>query len=121
MTSSMSRAGMPRCQRGRARLPDLLPLGQRADPENEQQAQSSRVRSETRTINSSSTKATNSALFRAAKTTRPTSSATGRVIDVAVKRTGVAIIETPTVIPAQVKQTQAGFNNAFRIRSATHL
>ena len=74
-----------------------------------------------RTINSSSTRAINSALLRAAKTTRPTSSAIGRVIDVAVKRTGVAIIDTPTVIPTQVKQTQAGFNNAFRIRSATDI
>jgi hypothetical protein len=38
------------------------------------------------------------------------------VIETAVKRTGVAIIEMPTVMPTQVKQTQAGFSNAFRIR-----
>ena len=63
--------------------------------------------------------ATSSALLSAAKTTRPTSRATGRVMVSAVNRTGVAIMDTPTVIPAQVKQTQAGLSSALRIRPDT--
>ena len=62
-----------------------------------------------------------SALFSAANTTRPTSSATGRVIDSAVKRIGVASIETPAVSPTQVKQTHAGWSIAFRIRPCTDI
>lgn len=84
-------------------------------------AQRSRLRPDARTMTSSSTRASNSALLSAANTTLPTSSATGRVIDVAVNRTGVASMVTPTVRPSQVKQTQAGFNSALRIRRDTVL
>jgi hypothetical protein len=38
-----------------------------------------------------------------------------------VNRIGVAIIDIPTVSPIQVKQTQDGFSNAFRIRRDTDL
>lgn len=81
--------------------------------------QSSRLRPDMRTMINNKMTATNSALFSAAKTTRPTSRATGRVIDVAVNRTGVASRDTPTVIPTQVKQTQAGLSSALRIRPDT--
>ncbi len=83
------------------------------------QAQRLRLRPDTRTTTRSSTSASSSALLSAAKTTRPTSSATGRVIDSAENRTGVAIIEMPTVIPSHVKATHAGFRKAFRIRCIT--
>ena len=47
--------------------------------------------------------------------------ATGRVIDPAVKRAGVAISETPTVMPIQVKLIQAGLSKALRIRCDTRI
>ena len=62
--------------------------------------------------------ATNSALFRAANTTCPTSSAIGRVIVGAENRTGVASSDTPAVMPNQIRQIHAGFRmtakNHFR-------
>ena len=51
------------------------------------------------------TKAMSSALLSAAKTTRPISSATGRVIKGAVNLIGVASKETPAVMPNQMKHT----------------
>ncbi len=60
---------------------------------------------DTRTTISNMSKAMSSALLSAANTTRPTSSATGRVIKGAVNLTGVANNETPAVIPNQMKQT----------------
>jgi hypothetical protein len=44
-------------------------------------------------------------LLSAAKTTRPTSSATGRVIKGAVNLAGVANKEIPAVMPNQMKHT----------------
>ena len=60
---------------------------------------------DTRTTISKISNAMSSALLSAAKTTRPTSSATGRVIKGAVNLIGVANNDTPAVIPNQMKQT----------------
>ena len=60
---------------------------------------------DTRTTINNMSKAMSSALLSAAKTTRPISSATGRVINGAVNLTGVANKEIPAVMPNQMKQT----------------
>lgn len=60
---------------------------------------------DTRTTISKMINAISSALFSAEKTTRPMSSATGRVINGAVNLTGVASSETPAVNPNQMKHT----------------
>ncbi len=60
---------------------------------------------DTRTTINNMSKAMSSALLSAAKTTRPISSATGRVIKGAVNLIGVANKEIPAVMPNQMKHT----------------
>src|SRR5690606_12214850 len=74
-----------------------------------QTSSSCRARPETRTRINSSISATNSAWLSAANTTRPTSSATSRVMVGAVNLTGVSSSEMPAVMPNHTNAIHAGF------------